>query len=387
MIRFLNFRHRAWCVLGWLAALALPVPASAQWPATSNAPAQVVRVIDTRGKVDVLQGPRRFTARAQQPLLPKDRVQTFTNSHANLLWYDRMVFQVSELSELAIPPPPGAARPATLEFFKGLLYFFHRDKPGKFELRTPTAAAIVLGTEFSARVADDGTTLIQLFEGEIEINTPQGGAKLKSGEQGVISPGQEPVVTPIVQAVNDLIQWFLYYPGVLDVNEAALTPAEEQALAASLAAYRGGDLRAALAAWPAGRPPVSAAERLYVAALLLTIGQVDRAEMLLSAAGGNDRSAALAVSLRAMIDVVKGRTNSANLDPRLATARLVDSYRHQARGDLEAALAAATESVRIAPQFGFGWARVAELQFSFGRTKQALGGVHKCIDDFCLFAR
>jgi tetratricopeptide (TPR) repeat protein len=51
---------------------------------------------------------------------------------------------------------------------------------------------------------------------------------------------------------------------------------------------------------------------------------------------------------------------------------LVESYVSQAQADLPAALKWARQAVELAPGFGLGWIRVAELEFSFGRTRAAL---------------
>src|SRR5205809_1064350 len=47
---------------------------------------------------------------------------------------------------------------------------------------------------------------------------------------------------------------------------------------------------------------------------------------------------------------------------------LAESYRLQSETDLGGALKAARRAVELSPEFGFGWARMAELEFSFGRT-------------------
>ena len=89
---------------------------------------------------------------------------------------------------------------------------------------------------------------------------------------------------------------------MLDLRDLPLTPAEEQALADSLVAYRKGDLLAALANYPAARPPGSEAEQVYHAALLLAVGQVDKTQSLLAAlpaADADGRIPRLAGALRA----------------------------------------------------------------------------------------
>ena len=66
-----------------------------------------------------------------------------------------------------------------------------------------------------------------------------GGVTLASGDEGVADPGAQPVKGRMIEAVN-IIQWCLYYPGVLHADEIGLTAAEQQALSDSIAAYRAG---------------------------------------------------------------------------------------------------------------------------------------------------
>src|SRR5262249_26020124 len=62
-----------------------------------------------------------------------------------------------------------------------------------------------------------------------------------------------------------------------------------------------------------------------------------------------------------------------------ASEWLAFSYQHQSTNGLPAALAAARRAVEISPEFGFGWARVAELEFSFGRTSVAKEAVERSL--------
>src|SRR5258706_15171374 len=89
---------------------------------------------------------------------------------------------------------------------------------------------------------------------------------------------------------NNILQWAFYYPAVLDLRDLPLTSEEKSALQDSLAAYGAGDLLAALDRYPVGREPGSDAERVYHAALLLAVGQVEQTENELSALTDADRS-------------------------------------------------------------------------------------------------
>jgi tetratricopeptide (TPR) repeat protein len=65
--------------------------------------------------------------------------------------------------------------------------------------------------------------------------------------------------------------------------------------------------------------------------------------------------------------------------PELATEWLAASYAEQSHSRLAEALAAARRAVEQAPGFAFGWARVAELEFSFGRIHAAKEALSKSL--------
>src|SRR5205814_1200364 len=74
-----------------------------------------------------------------------------------------------------------------------------------------------------------------------------------------------------------------------------------------------------------------------------------------------------------LIAVVKARPRlePAPVNGESASRWLAESYRLQSESDLNGALKAARRAVELSPEFGFGWARVAELEFSFGRNGAA----------------
>src|SRR5262249_44438028 len=69
--------------------------------------------------------------------------------------------------------------------------------------------------------------------------------------------------------------------------------------------------------------------------------------------------------------------------PELSTELLAASYYEQSLGiretSLRAALELASRATTNSPDFGFAWARVAELEFSFGRTGPALEALNRSL--------
>jgi len=350
---------------------------------TTAAPILIVGIEKT---VEVLRaGSQRWDrAYTNQPLYAGDRIRTRSGSRLVLRWSDQSTVRLDGLSEFQIEAPVERKALSGFSLLQGIAYFFHRDKPADVRIRTRTATAAVRGTEFNLEADENGRTILTLFDGEVELANDQGKTNLFSGEQGVAEPGQPPTKTARIEVIN-VIQWCLYYPAVLDLDELSLAAAEQQALSESLAAYRSGDLLVALDKYPAGRQPASSEEKVYFSALLLSVGQVQTSASLLDtlprdASDRRGRSlAALADALRQLIAAVKLQPWESNRAPALATEWLAESYHQQSQARLEAARAAARNAVAISTNFGFGWARLAELEFSFGRTPEAIGALNRSL--------
>jgi len=348
---------------------------------SSNA-VRIVKVEGPAGAVEILAAGTTVWDRARddQVLHMGDRLMTREHGRITLRWTDNSTVRLPPFSELEIEAGPDA-RSAGFNLLKGLLYFFHRDGPTQARFRTRWATAAIRGTEFVLEFQEpDSRTVLTVLDGEVEIRNAEGQANLASGTQGMAEPGSPPRKTAVIEAVN-LVQWCLYYPGVLDVEDLDLSPAEKDALAGSLAAYRSGDLPGALAQYPAGRVPGSAEEKVYRAAVLLAAGEVAPAEAMLAGdgmrtAGDYSRTERLAGALRKMIAAVKLQALPSTLAPQpsaqSASEWLAESYCQQSRSKLPEALQAARRAAGKSPRFGLAQARVAELEFSFGNIREAL---------------
>src|SRR5688572_7361648 len=215
-------------------------------PASSSS-----RLSAFEGKVEIAaSGLPAWTAGAPNQVLKNgDRVRTGARSRATIQLSDRSILRVNELTTLEIRPPQSAGANAGFEMKSGASYFFNRERPGSVEFRTPLASGAIRGTEFHLRVAEDGHTEVALVDGLVDLKNEFGTVNLSSGEQGLVDAGQPPRKTAILD-VSNIIQWVLYYPAIVDVDELALSADERNALAESIAAYRSGDLLAAQTKYP-----------------------------------------------------------------------------------------------------------------------------------------
>jgi len=166
-------------------------------------------LIELEGTVVVSRSgsPAWDAAYTNQMLFPGDRLRTLERSRAVVRLSDFSLLRLSELTHIQIPAP--TSRRSGFHLLRGLLYFFHRDKLGVMPVTTPTAYAVVLGTEFTVVVEEDGSTRLTLLEGSVEMTNQFGSVTLKTGEAAEAGPALAPRKTPSLPAIN-AIQWVIY---------------------------------------------------------------------------------------------------------------------------------------------------------------------------------
>ena len=206
-----------------------------------------------------------------------------------------------------------------------------------------------------------------MLDGEVEVANAHGSVVVRTGERAEVDPGGKPTKTAVIMTVN-VIQWCLYYPGVLSLSDLTLSSETRTALRASLAAYEEGDLLRALETYPPHRTPASSSEKTYRAGLYLVVGQVEKSKRLWRELSPDaPQRAALSI----LIAAVTLQTKPGNRQPASASEWVAESYYRQSKSDLTGALEAARRATVMHPEFGFAWTRVAELEFSFGRVPRA----------------
>jgi len=377
-----------------LAQISLLPSSSAQSPTVAGTKTNPPPIILTVEGTNVFV--QRFSSNAWEKAYPsqilgaKDRGRTGSRSRASVRLSDLSIMRIAERSEFEIQPLPDKEVEAEFSLFRGLMYLLNRDRPGKHRFITPTATAATRGTEFTLEVEEaTGRTTLTVLEGEAELSNAAGAVRIKPGEQGTATLGQPPTKTAVVETFR-AVQWCLYYPGILDLDELPLTATERTRLQPSLDFYRSGDLLRAVSAFPIEPPPTSDAEKVYGASLLLAVGQADQSAALLSSlaqrTGTNAISHRLAEALRVVIHTVaQTETNtlvpstSSGLTPQLATELIAKSYADQASLRLDDALLSARLATRKSPAFAFAWARVAELEFGQGNIRRAMNALDRSL--------
>ncbi|HEY3860629.1 MAG TPA: TonB-dependent receptor [Verrucomicrobiae bacterium] len=347
-----------------------------------------VRIVEIQGGVEVSPAGATTWAAAHgdQVLHAFDRLRTGTQSRVAFRWANQSVMTFGASTELEILPPHAANADPGLHLIRGIVSFFHRDEPSRIRIITRGAVAGVEGTDFVLAVNETERTILSVIDGAVKFSNDQAALVLTNGQQAVADAGHAPVRTEGFVA-NNILQWCFYYPAVLDLEELPLTADEQQTLSESLAAYRAGDLPQALARYPAARQAGSDGERVYYAALLLSVGQAGEAQTLLSSpslAGAGERFQHLSAALQELISAVKRQSNPAISNPQLATEFLAASYYEQSRAlpkvSLKTALNLARHAAQRSAHFGFAWERVAELEFCFGHKSESLKALNKSLE-------
>jgi tetratricopeptide (TPR) repeat protein len=339
-------------------------------PARAAESAEGAALLTKENVVDAAKaGAQWGPASVGQPLSVGDKVRTGEDSRAAVRLTDLSVYRMDELSKIEITPPSSASDKPGLNVKEGTTYFFSREKSKEMRIETPAANGAIRGTEFVITVAANGSTTVTMLDGEVELSNAQGSVVVTSGEQAKVDVGGAPRKTAVLEATN-IIQWCLYYPGVLDLKELGYSRQAN----ASISAYNDGDLLRALATYGHQTRSGSNADKVYHAGLLLAVGRVDKAKRLLDAASAGTPGRQALLTLIAAV-TLKPRPDSN--PPQTASDWIAESYYLQSQANLNAALEAAKHATEIDPEFGFAWTRVAELQFSFGRVPQAKTALEK----------
>ena len=356
-----------------------PIDVAAQTTEPKPAGTNTSAVLTIQGSVEVAAaGSTQWTpAKVDQVLRPGDKVRTGEASRVTLRLPSQVVLRLTEHSSIEIRPPEASGEKTQLRMNSGGAYFFGRGKPGEIDIRTPMASGAIRGTEFLIRVDAQSGTQFTLLEGAMDVVQEGTRIPLQPGELAIARSGDGIHKTAALH-VDQLIQWALYYPAVINDQELDLSESDRAFLEPSLRAYRAGDLLGARRELPPGSGETeSPARSLYRAAILLSCGAVDSAKSLLKELHNipptrlNGPADALELLLKVVSHAEAPPSDHAGSHTDSSSWWLAESYRLQAQARLEQARDAALNAVKHAPGFGFAQARLAELEFSLGRTRQA----------------
>ncbi len=343
---------------------------------STNGNESPITLISSEGVVEFSKkGSPWVTAINDQQFHYGDKIRTGEYSRAAIQMPTGVVLRLNEFSSILLRAPTKKISKSAVNLKKGALYFFSRENPETIEVTTAVTTAAIKGTEFELHIENDGSNVLTLIDGNVDLTTDKGNLSLSGGEIATIQTGHKPEKSAIINVVNT-IQWSLYYPAIIDLNEINFTPSERNKLAKSLSHYQSGNLLNALKSFPATKKFNSKNERIYLAGLLLATGQVKSSEKLLS---NNQISKKLKDAVVELIATVKGDHQNLSNEPVSSSQWLARSYSLQVSGNLADALDAAKKATELSPNFGYAWARLAELEFSFGNRDNTLYAIEKCL--------
>ncbi len=362
--RFFCIRKCPWIQIPTVLAVTLLLPGLSK--------AQNASILEIENAVQTAAGGKSEWGKAtqNQSLAIGDRIRTRQRSRATLGLTGLYTVRLDQFTTIEITPGLVDSKKPKLDLRGGAAFIFSREREGEIDIRMPGANAALRGTQLFARVLPDGKSFIQVLEGSVELENAGGRLLLESGQAGEAIPGRAPRRTAVIEAKN-ILQWALYYPAVLDPADLGMSGTDSE----SLAAYRKGNLLGAVKNLPA-HPPQEPNGRLYFAGTLLAVGRLDESRQLLSGVPPNhpgrralDRMIAAVLLLPAdewRVDEIK-----------TASEAVAESYYLQSLAKLEPARIAALRATELAPDNGFAWTRLAELEFSAGHTKAARTAIEK----------
>ncbi len=342
--------------------------------AASAAEAFLSRLVEFTGEVELQRAGTDcwLPAQTNTVLNAGDRLRTGPAARATLQLSDLSVLRIDRSSLLQLQSPSQDTARKRFRLQSGRLFFLNRERPADIEFETPLATGAIRGTEFVLRAEGEaGASELALLDGAVSLDTGRETADLDPGEQARITPDRHLTKVRTVLAAN-LVQWCLHYPAVLDPDDLSLAPAERDRLAPGLAAYRAGNLAAALAALPVESADDSGDVRTARTAVLLAAGDVGAVEERI---GSQSLSEPLMRAFREVLAAVRFEPLKELPEPVTRSGWLARSYYLQSRSDLTGALAA----VRRAGTSPAAVIRLAELELAFDHRGPAADALRSAL--------
>jgi hypothetical protein len=130
-----------------------------------------------------------------------DNIKTDSNGYVTLLFSDGSIIKLGPDSELHFGVTSDSNQPKIIQiiygsiYFRELVQFIHR-----FNVRTPTCAVAVRGTEFTVEVRRDNSTVIIVFDGEVNVS------KIETDESALLTTGESLIISQNSRESSQLSQ-------------------------------------------------------------------------------------------------------------------------------------------------------------------------------------
>lgn len=163
-------------IMSWLLAAGLAAAASA----ATDAEIGTVLDRDYSGATGLRVGGEMRELFFDLPVHSAERVDTGAEARTALTFLDDTHLQVAPNSSVVLDrfiyDPDRKTGSVAMSFSRGLFRFVSGDMKNKdgFDLRTPSASLAIRGTKFILFVAADGSTVLSVIEGEVEMRPCDG---------------------------------------------------------------------------------------------------------------------------------------------------------------------------------------------------------------------
>lgn len=333
-------------------------------------------------KIDSLEGEVNYKAAADNDykaagqglaLSEQDVIRTGKYGRAGIVFGDGFLLRIAENTTIQLKARAGdKAKEVNVE--SGKAYFFSRE-PKEFPIiATPAVTTAIRGTEFVV-IASPTDTQVVLLDGAVECYNDKGKVALRPGEQSNTKLGEAPVKSIILNP-GDAVQWAISYPVIIDSSGLKNQSKE---LTKMSALVKEGKTSEALGIYDSYKGKPDADLDLYTANILLSLGQVDRAQSLIDKAAKSGNKSSDLSSLQAIIALTKNdkekaktyATNAFDADNASGTALLSNAYIAQSNFDLDGAKDWYKKIIAQNPNQPFAYAKLAELELGSGDFKKA----------------
>jgi tetratricopeptide (TPR) repeat protein len=318
---------------------------------------------------------------------PGDVIRVGPRSRAGLRLSNETYIPLDQNTQIKLNGFDESGKASFIDLESGVIHIITRT-PKPIRIRTPFMNAMVEGTEFFVAVSANDAR-VGVVEGKVRVTNDLGDLLLADNEAAITERGQAPRKDLTIKP-RDAVQWALYYPPIVDpilFGQAAQDQASPFADAARL--YREG--RAAEAIANLESVPQAARKTPYhgtLAALLLSVGQVNEAQQAIERELADNPKNGLALGLQAIIAIAQNRKEEAlktaqaatEADPKSSPAHIALSYAQQANFKLEDALASVKKAIELAPNDALAHARRAELEMSLGDLDKALAAARRATE-------
>ncbi len=186
-------------MLGRVSQACLVVAAVALALFARPAASPVGQVVALRPAVSIQRGPEVFAARAKDAVYLRDMIRTNASGRVRIQMADQSIISLGTGSELRIRQFDAKSQRTDLEMVYGLIRMQIQKitaDQGRFELKTPTAVAGVIGTDFGADASETGITRFVCIGGTVEIRNSdpavKGSVRCEAGQTTQVRTGQPP---------------------------------------------------------------------------------------------------------------------------------------------------------------------------------------------------